>query len=209
MTTTSLRASVRRRINQTTDTNTQFADAMIDELGDEARRLFASILPEEILTVLHAGEAVGLSVSTGAATRPADFLRRFSNKAVLVDSTIAKEIKEHWKWTYLESNDQTKSANTGVAYYRELGGSIYVYPSSATTLTYPYLRVPDTLDGSANADMPFDVDDLVTDYVFEKLMGTRRGDLELAKYLAESRGYRVNAIVGSEQREQRIDIQTI
>lgn len=208
MTTTSLRATVRRRINQTDNTNTQFADAMIDELGDEGRRMFAAILPEEILPKLHAGEGAGIAVSSGVAILPTDFLRRLSNKAVLVNSTIAKEIKEHWRWTYLETNSQTASSNSGVAYYRELGGSIYVYPTSATTLTYPYLKKPPALSGSDDTSMPPDVDDMVVEYVFEKLMGTRRGSADLAGYLAQSRGYRVNAIVGSEQREQRLDVQT-
>jgi hypothetical protein len=59
--------------------------------------------------------------------------------------------------------------------------------------------VPDDLDGDANADMPLDVDDMVVDFVFEKLMGTRRGDKELATWLAQIRGY-LSKVVGEKEK---------
>ena len=37
--------------------------------------------------------------------------------------------------------------------------------------------------------------DMVIDFVFEKCMGTRRGDKELAVWLAQGRGYLARAIV--------------
>jgi hypothetical protein len=47
--------------------------------------------------------------------------------------------------------------------------------------------------------MPLDVDDMVVDFVFEKLMGTRRGDKELATWLAQIRGY-LSKVVGEKEK---------
>jgi len=194
MTTTTLRATVRRRLNQTDNTNTQFVDAMIDELGNQARRMFAAILPPSILPNLRATS--GLSVTSGVATYPSDFLRPLNDTVIDVDSVVATRIPtgESWRLRYLEGNDNTKSAN-GDKYFYESADSIQVLPTSATTINYKYIRKPDDLDGSANADMPLDVDDMVVDFVFEKLMGTRRGNLDLATYLARSRGFLQNEVL--------------
>lgn len=188
MTTTSLRATVRRRINQTDNTNTQFPDAMIDELGDQARRMFARILPERMLTGLVTGYTTTLSVSSARASYPSDFLRRLENKEVLVDSQHARNLLgEEWRLKFLEDNDNTGS-DAEDAYYQENSQGIKVLPNTATGITYPYIKIPPALSGSDDTSMPPDVDDLVVDFVFEKLMGTRRGDKELAVMLANLRG---------------------
>jgi len=193
MTTTTLRATVRRRINQTDNMNTQFADSMIDELGNQARRMFAAILPEGILSSLR--KSGSLTPSSGVASYPADYLRSLKDPEVLVDSVHANKIPlgEKWRLRYLESNDNVKSGTTD-KYYWETDAGIHCLPTTATAITYPYIRVPDDLDTEANADMPLDVDDMVIDYVFEKLMGTRRGDKELAVYLANQKGSLLGAM---------------
>lgn len=198
MTTTTLRATVRRRINQTSNTNTQFADAMIDELGNQARRMFAAILPESILTTLR--KTANLSPSSGLVAYPTDFLRKLIDPGIKIDSVYAREIQsgEMWRLRFLESNDNVKSG-TADKYYWETDDGIHCLPTSATTITYKYIRVPDDLDGDANADMPLDVDDMVVDFVFEKLMGTRRGDKELATWLAQIRGY-LSKVVGEKEK---------
>ena len=135
MTNTSLRASVRRRINQTDNTNTQFSDAMIDELGDQARRMFAAILPESILTSLR--KTTDLSPAGGLASYPSDFLRNLSDPQVLVDSVHAARINpgEKWRLRRLESNDNVKSSATE-KYYWETDDGIHCLPTTATTITF-------------------------------------------------------------------------
>jgi hypothetical protein len=192
MTNTELRATVRRRINQTDNTNTQFHDDMIDELGDQARRMFAAILPESILHNLRQTE--DLSPVSGLASYPATFLRKLKNPRILVDGVYAEDLTgEMWRLKLLESNDNVKSGTTN-KYYWEADDGIHCLPTSATTITYKFIRVPDALDGDANDDMPFDVDDMVVDFAFEKLMGTRRGDKDLAVFLAQNRGYLAKAV---------------
>ncbi len=186
MTTTSLRATVRRRLDQTSNTNTQFSDAMIDELGNQGRRMFAAILPDSILTSLR--KTSDLSPTSGLASYPSDFLRNLDDPGILVDGVYAREIRrgEKWRLRLLEGNDNVKSGSAD-KYWWETDDGIHCLPTTATTITFKYIRKPDDLDASENADMPPDVDDMVVDYVFEKLMGTARGDLELALFLAQSR----------------------
>ena len=194
MTTTTLRATVRRRLNQTSNANTQFADEMIDELGNQGRRMFAAILPESVLTSLR--ETAALSPSSGLVAYPTDFLRNLEDPGVLVDAVQAKKIKsgEKWRIKFLEGNDNVKSGAAD-KYYWETDDGIHCLPTAATAITYKYIRIPDALDSEVNADMPLDVDDMVIDFVFEKCMGTRRGDKELAVWLAQGRGYLARAIV--------------
>jgi len=194
LTTTTLRATIRRRINQTSSSDTQFADTMIDELGNQGRRMFAAILPEKILTSLR--KTTNLSPSSGLASYPSDYLRSLSDPGHKVDSVQAVIIErgEKWRLKWVEGNDNIKSGSTE-KYIWETDDGIHCLPSTATAITYKYLRVPDDLDTSANADMPLDVDDMVVDFVFEKLMGTRRGDKELAVLLAQNRGYLTKAVM--------------
>lgn len=155
--------------------------------------MFASILPESVLTGLR--DTGSLSPSSGVAAYPTDFLRKLSDPGVLVDSVYAREIPagEKWRLRMLEGNDNVKSAN-GDKYYWETDEGIHCLPTSASAITYPYIKKPVDLSGSDDTSMPPDVDDMVVDYVFEKLMGTRRGDKELAVLLANNRGYLVRAI---------------
>lgn len=194
MTTTTLRATVRRRINQTDNTNTQFVDPMIDELGNQARRMFAAILPESILVNLRT--TADLSPTSGLASYPADYLRSLSDPGVLIDGVYARQIKngEKWRLKFLESNDNVKSGSAD-KYYWETDDGIHCLPSNATIITYKYIKKPADLSGSDDTSMPPDVDDMVIDFVFEKLMGTRRGDKELAIILAKNRGYLTNSVI--------------
>ncbi len=162
MTNTSLRASVRRRINQTDNTKTQFADAMIDELGDQARRMFAAILPEEMLADLRATST--LTPSSGLASYPADYLRRLKDPRILVDSVYANPIPsgDKWRLKFLESNDQVKSGSSN-KYYWESDDGINCLPTTATAIVLKYIKVPPALSGSDDTSMPPDVDDMVVD----------------------------------------------
>lgn len=197
MTTTTLRATVRRRINQTDNTNTNFTDAMIDELGNQARRMFAAILPERMLTDLV--EKATIPISSGIAAYPSDFLRHKKNKRVLIDLVFANRIveSEQWRLRYLESNDNVKSSSTN-KYYMENDNGVVCLPSTDSNLYYVYIKKPADLSGVADTTLPLDVDDMVVDYVFEKLMGTRRGDKELAVILARNRGLLTNTIMQKE-----------
>ena len=195
MTNTSLRATVRRRIHQTDNTNTQFSDSMIDELGNQARRMFAAILPETILTGLVTGYDASLAVAAGVASYPSTFLRPLTTKEVLVDSVHADPINrgEEWRLKYQETSDLVKSGSAN-KYYQENATGIRVWPTSASAITYPYIKTPGDLSGVDNVELPPDVDDMVIDFVFEKLMGTRRGDKELAVILAKGRGLLTNEV---------------
>lgn len=196
MTNTSLRATVRRRIDQSSSTDTSWSNDMIDELGDQGRRVFAAILPESILTSLR--KTSDLSPTTGLAAYPSDYLRGLDDPGHLVDAVQAVVISrgEKWRLKWIEGNDNVKSGSAD-KYVWETDDGIHCLPTTATTITFKYLRVPDDLDASANADMPLDVDDMVVDFVFEKLMGTPNGDLELALLLGKSRGYLTKAVMGT------------
>ncbi len=197
MTTTTLRATVRRRLNQTSNSNTQFADTLIDELGNQARRMFAAILPENMLADLR--KTSDLSPSSGLVAHPSDFLRMLKSPRVLIDSVYANklETEETWRLKFLESNDNVKSGSAD-KYYWEADDAIHCLPTTATTITYKYIKVPGDLSGVADVDMPPDVDDMVIDFVFEKCMATRRGDKELAVFLARSRGFLSSTITKKE-----------
>ena len=189
MTTTSLRATVRRRINQTSNTDTNVPDTMIDELGNQARRMFAAILPDSILTTLRS--TTSLSPSSGLASYPSDYLRGLDDPGHLIDGVQARIIPkgEKWRLKFINANINTASGAAD-KYIWETDNGVQCLPTDATTITFKYVRVPDDLDGDANADMPLDVDDMVVDFVFEKAMGTpQMSDYELATVLARNRGY--------------------
>ncbi len=190
---TDAEAIVRRRINQTSTTNTLFSTTMINEMVDQGRRMFAVILPEEMLPNLRVYETTTQDLSSGFVAYRSDFLRPLRSKIVKIGTAspptvIATEIEE-WRIRFLESNNLT-SSDTVTKYYRETGSGVQSYPSSDTKIIYPYLKIPDNLDGSANVELPLDVEDMVIDYAFEKIMGTPHGsDYELAGHLAKTRGY--------------------
>lgn len=181
---------VRRLLDQTDTGDTQFSDTMIAELVNQGRRLFVAILPSNLFPNLNTGENTTISISGGYAAYPNDYLRRLENKRVLVDNVFADEIPsgEEWRIKYLESNDLTASGST-VKRYRETGTGIQVYPTSASLIKYPYLKKPTNLEETNNTELPADVEDMTVDFAFEKVMGTQRGDIELATFLAQSRGY--------------------
>lgn len=200
MTSTDGEARVRRLINQTDSSNTQFASAMIQELLNQGRRMMAVRLPDNILLNLRAYENTVQSITSGYLAYLSDFLRPLTTKVVKIGTTnppttIASQIKkgEEWRIRFLENNDLTASG-TDVKYYRETGAGIECYPSSDTTIIYPYLRKPDDLTVGGDNDLPGDVEDMTVDFAFEKLMGTSMGDLELASFLAKSRGYMVREV---------------
>jgi len=103
--------------------------------------------------------------------------------------------------------DQTKDANSqishtviGVAYYRETGAGVEVWPSTAADVKYPYLKAPAVLGAGDNTDLPDDIEDLTILHAFERLMGTKRGDLELAVKLARDRGFNIPQYIQQKDR---------
>lgn len=200
MTNTDSRAFIRGLLNQTSNTNTQFTDTDIDEAVSVARRAFATILPEEILPNLRTGDgdtATPLTATSGYAAFPSDFLRVLKNKYVQVSIsgtyTRAIQIKIPYQVDRAKTSTSAMYATTGVAYYRETGAGVEVWPNSATSVKYPYLKTPGELSGSDNTDLPPDVEDMTLLHAFERLMGTKRGDVQLAVKLANDRGYNVKA----------------
>lgn len=179
---------VRHLLDETDNTDTQFDDTnMIAVWLNAGRRLFARILPEDMLTSLKTEGT--LTPSSGVATHPTDYLRKLPNKRVLVDNVFAKEVppNEMWRLKFLESNNLVKSGSAD-KYYWETDNAIHVLPTSATTVKYPYLKKPADLSGSDNTDLPPDVDDMVVEYAFERCLNTQRGDTEIALTIARKRG---------------------
>lgn len=200
MTQATARALVRELMNQTNSGNSNFTDSNgIDAAVSAARRAFAVVLPDEILPGLRAGDgfnATALTVTSGYASYPADFLRPLKNKVVLVTATVtfkANRIDHNRLYMLgvfgvgLITSKLYAKLSTLNFYYRETGAGIEVWPSDATAVRYPYLKLPDELSGTDNTDLPRDVEDLTILHAFERLMGTKRGDLELAKKLASDR----------------------
>lgn len=187
---------VRHLINQTDSANTLFDSTnFIANVLNQGRRMFASILPEEMIPKLR--KSVALSVVAEVGAYPADFLRTVKDPYITcsdgADTFIPVRISEHerWRMKFLEINTTLLS---GYYYYERSDGVVII--SSATTIdaiTYEYIKTPADLSGSDNVEMPADIDDLVIDFAFEKCMGTSRGNLELATFLAKNRGLTIGA----------------
>lgn len=192
MTQAQARTRVRELLDQADTSNTQFDETTIDYFVNEARRIFAVLLSERHLPKLVAGTDSSLSVTAGYASYPSDFLRPHYGIRATIDSVQATRIglDQQWRVRYLESNDLVKSGSAD-KYFWEEGAGIKVLPSGASGISYPYIKKPADLSGSDNTDLPPDVEDLTIHYAYEKCMGTRRGDIELAIHLAQQRNLTV------------------
>lgn len=194
---------IRQLLDQESTTDTQYDQATLDNLIDEGRRLFATILPEEYFPNLIGGEATNLTVSSGIASYPSDMLRKLERKVVKVGQdaapplVVAQEIAPGQEWVVKQVIDNDLiDGDTTTKYYREEGRGVAVYPTSDDRCLYPYLKAPSLLESSTpNSELPDDISDLVTTYAYERLMRTERGDdIELATALARDRGFRVRSI---------------
>lgn len=196
MTNTESRARVRRLLDQTDSADTQFSDTLIDDLVDQARRLYARMLPDEMLPNLKTTGS--LTPSSGYAAFPSDFLRRVPDPEVFVDSVWAQEIPkgERWRLRFLEGNTFTASSSVQKYYYLDDAG-VFVRPTTATAISFPYLKMPANLSGTDNTDLTDDIEDLTIDYAFYRLMGTERGDAELAAFLLQERGMTVKGMTNA------------
>lgn len=196
MTTTESRARVRRLLDQTDNTDTQFSDELIDDLVNQARRVYARMLPDEMLPNLKTTGT--LTLSSGYSAFPSNFLRRVPDPEVFVDSVWAQEIPkgERWRLRFLESVTFTASGATQKYYYLDDAG-VFVRPTDATECLFPYLKMPADLSGSANTDLTDDIEDLTIDYAFYRCMGTERGDAELAAFLLQERGMTVKGMTNA------------
>lgn len=195
MTSTGGETAVRYLINQTNASDSLFSTNFIQNLLNQGRRMFAVILPSKIIPNLIGGESTAITITSGVVPYPSDFLRPLKDKVVKIGATTANIIAQQilpgdeWRLKFLEINDLTKSGSAS-KYYRETGRGIEAYPTTDTKMIYPYIKKPTILSGVDNAELPLDVDDMVIDFAFEKLMGTPHGsDYELAKFLAINRGY--------------------
>ncbi len=179
---------VRNLLGQTSTTNTQFTDTVIGDFLQEGRRIFARILPQEMIPGLKTTS--NLSLSSGFAAFPSDFLRHVVDGEQLVDSVQAREISagERWRLKFLSGNDLVKGGSADKYWFSHKTG-LNVYPTSATTFTFQYIKKPTDLSGSANEELPADLNDLVVEYAFQKTQSTARGDLEIAVAIAKERGF--------------------
>lgn len=194
MTQSEARTRVRQLLDQTDNTDTQFSDSMIDNLVNQGRRLFARILPNEMLPNLK--KTGSLSLTSGYSAFPSDFLRRVPDAEVKVDSVFAKEIEqgERWRLRELANNTLTAPGAAQKYYYLDDAG-VNALPTSATTLSLPYIKMPAVLDGTDNTDLTDDVEDFTIDFAFYRCMGTERGDVELATFILQERGISVKGAI--------------
>jgi len=184
-------ARVRELLSQSS-TNTEFSPTMVGALVNQGRRLLASILPEKLLLQLRVYESTVQNITSGQLAYRTDFLRCLKNKVVKSGEVspptiIATELKENeeWRLKFQESNDLIKSSAT-IKYYREKGQYVEFYPATDTYALYPYLKCPDDLTDEDNKELSKNIEDLTIRYAFERCMGTKRGDLELAVFLSKS-----------------------
>lgn len=185
---------VRHLLDQTSSSDTQFDDTNFIAVALNAgRRAFARILPQEMMPGL---KTIGtITLTSGYGAFPSDFLRHVEDGQQLVDSVIAREIKpgERWRLKFLSSNDLIKGSSTDKYWFSHRSG-VNVYPTTASAMTFQYIKEPTDLSGSDNTELPVDIDDMVVEYAFERCMGTARGDLDLAIYIAKKRGIQLQGV---------------
>lgn len=198
MTAAEAQASVYLLLGQSS-TDSQYSTTMVDDYVNIGRRVMATILPDKHLPALQVGSDVSQSVTSGYMTFPSDYLRMQENALVEVDSVIAKEIRpdEIWRMKFLESNDNVKSGSAD-KYYRFTQDGLEVYPTDATGVTLPYIKIPAELGVGDNSDLLDWVEDLTIDFAYERLIGTKMGgDLELAAYILKQRGLTINGAIAN------------
>jgi len=203
MTLTQGETRVRHLANQISTTNTLFDNTnFIDEALNQGRRMFASILPEEKLPKLI--KSVALTVTAEVGAYPTDFFRTLKNPYVTVTAGTPPVVYvgvripevERWRLKFLDNAGYSNDLLDNYYYYERSDGVVCLSNSETiTAITYQYLKKPDALSGSDNIELPPDVDDLVVDFAFKKMMGTTRGNLELAVFLAKEQGL----IIGAKQ----------
>lgn len=193
MTLTGGETRVRHLINQTDSTNTKFDNTnFIDVALNQGRRMFATILPEEAVPKLR--KSVALVVTAEVGAYPSDYLRSLANPFVTLTSASGtfpgRRIPENerWRLRWIDNTNFESDLYDDYYYYERSDGVVGLHNSATVTgITYEYLKAPDALSVSDNVELPTDIDDLVVDYAFQKCMGTRRGDLQLAVFLANQR----------------------
>jgi len=184
MTQTQARDRVRDLLDQQDSTDTQFPQDMIDDAVSEGRRIFARILPLEMIPDIITID--NLSLTLGYAAFPSDFLRHVTDEyEQLVDGVVSRKI-EGWRLKFINKNDLTKGDLEDPIHYFHRQG-VQVKPTTATIMTFQYVKAPDVLAAGDNSDLQDDVEDMTIEYAYEKLMGTQRGENSLAIYIAKKR----------------------
>lgn len=179
---------VQHLLDQTDSTDTQFDSTnFIANALNQGRRVFARILPQEMIPGLKT--ISNLTLAVGYAELPSDFLRHVQDGEQLVDSVQAREIPpgERWRLRFINSNDLTKGGSKDKYWFTHRSG-VNVYPKNAVTFTLQYIKEPTALSASDNTELSEDINDMVVDFAFERCMGTARGDVDLAVYIAKKRG---------------------
>lgn len=178
---------VRLLLDQNSNTDTQYSDTMIGNLLNQGRRMFARLLPEDMIPNLKT--TASLTLTSGYSAFSSNFLRHVADPEVKVDSVVARPIPigERWRLKFLSGNDLIKGSSSDKYYYFDDSG-VNVLPTTATAISFPYIKKPTDLSGTSSVELPEDIDDMVVDWAFEKCAGTSRGDMELAVYLARQRG---------------------
>lgn len=188
MTQTESRTRVRNLLDQTDSTDTQFSDTnLIDYAVSEGRRLFARILPQEMLPNLKT--ISNLTLANGYAAYPSDFLRIVKDGEHLVDSIQAREIpvSERWRLKFISDNNLVKGGTTDKYWFSHRAG-VNVYPKDAKTFTIQYIKVPGVLAAGDNTDLTDDVEDLTISFAFYRCMNTQRGDRDIANQVMKEHG---------------------
>jgi len=183
---------VRHLANQISTTNTLFDNTnFIDHVLNQGRRMFASILPEQKLPKLR--KSATLAIASFIGTYPSDFLRPMEMPNVLINvgaGLVKARRIESWRLNIT-------NALLDNIYFYERSDGIVETTGTMTACTYEYIKTPAALSGTTadSTDLPIDVEDLVIDFAFKKCMGTTRGNLELATFLAREQGM----IIGAKQ----------
>jgi len=204
MTLVEAQTRVRHLVGQTSTTNTVFDNAeFIKIVLDQGRRSFATILPEEKLPKLVKSSDLG-ALSSEVGSYPADFLRPLKNPHVTITTAAATYVgvripnNERWRLKWIDNTTFNSDLTDEYYYYERSDGVIGLHATvTITAIGYQYLKTPAVMSTTTadSQDLPLDVEDLVIDFAFKKCMGTTRGNLELAKFLAREQGI----VVGERQ----------
>ena len=139
---------VRHLLNQISTSNTLYDNTnFIDQVLNQGRRMFASILPEEMLPKLITSVALVITSEVGAY--PADFLRPLKNPHVTItggaggSTFVGVRIpeKERWRLKWMDNTDYSNDLLDDYYYYERSDGVVGIHSTATVTgIAYQYLR---------------------------------------------------------------------
>lgn len=188
MTLTDAEAKVRRLIDQTDSSNTNFSSSFIADHLNAGRRMLAGILHFRLIPNLQAVYTVTSGSPATFASLPTDFLRHEGSLLTLIDSIPALYVEQE-RWAeynrMVHINADVTPASATERHFCIQAGNVEVRPNYLS-LKFGYIKKPDDLSGAASSQFTPDIDDLVVNYCFMKCAGTEQGDLELAEWLLKT-----------------------